>query len=329
MEPARASRSLLFLVGREVVNILLLIAFVLAVSTMPPVKLQPDINAESGYTIKLDTAQWERSLSAYAALVRSGTLGRDQNGNPVGPLVVDRLVNSLGLLALALLLAVVPGVMKGIHDFRQMRRRRFAVGPLITGIVGGLPDFLLVFLFQYGVVQFFRWSGLRPLPVVWFDQQPLRSLVLPVICLALIPWAYVARVTTVAMGEIWEQDYIRTAWSKGVSEGTVLYRHALRNAALRVLDGFPNLLTIMLSNLLIVEWLFHFPGLTILLKDAVNPASALRSSGSVFGFSEAPPDIPVLVASGMAIGLVFSLLYLALAVLRRLADPRLKGGANA
>jgi peptide/nickel transport system permease protein len=302
----------------------LLLAFVVAVATMPPVQVTRNPQAAIGYQVRVDTGTWQQTFLKYRETVSGGTLGTDRAGHPVGPLVADRLANSLKLMGLALLVALVPGVLKGLWDFRQIRSGRLAIGPALTGVVQGMPDFWLVMVVQLGAVKLYQYYAVRPFPPIYDDAFPVRSLVAPVLCLAMIPWAYVARITSTAMQTIWEKEFIRTARAKGLHESAVTIKHALMAAVVPILDGLPNALTVMCSNLLIVEYLFRYPGMTILLRDAVSappPGVDIRRPLPA-------PDVPVLVAAGVTLGLVFWLVHMLILVLRRAADPRLKEGGQ-
>jgi peptide/nickel transport system permease protein len=317
---------LLWFVLWELVGVSLLVGFVLILATMPPVQVTPAPAAPAGYTVKVDTRAWKEGLRQYVATIRSGSLGRDRHGHPVGPLVAQRLVNSLKLMAIALTAGLVLGLIKGVWDFMQLRRGGLALGPMVTGLVQGLPDFWLIMICQYGVVWSTQRFGFSLFPAGWMDEQPVASMVLPVLCLALVPWAYMARITSTALLSVWQEDYIRTARAKGLSDAAVIFRHAMANAINQILESLPNTLAVMFSNLLMVEYLYRYPGVTILLKDAVNPLSSLRQSR--LAFMPEAVDTPVVVAAGLSLGLIFALTYLLVTLLRRVVDPRLRGGAG-
>ncbi|WP_420544333.1 ABC transporter permease subunit [Symbiobacterium thermophilum] len=101
----------------------------------------------------------------------------------------------------------------------------------------------------------------------------------------------------------------------------VIYKHALAGALVPILDAMPGVLTVVFSNALVVELLFHYPGVTNLLQDAASPPGLVADLRR----SLPPPDVPVLVAAGASLGLIFALLYAAVSVLRRVVDPRLRG----
>lgn len=307
--------------GWEIAGTVLLVLFIVLIATMPPIEVTPNPESLTGYSIEIDTQLWGRTLGDYLQTLRSGTLGTNRRGADVAGLLLPRIANTLGLIAIAMALAIPLGAVKGIRDFQALRRRRFAVGPVLTGLLQGVPDFFLVMLLQIGMAQFFKHTGFRLLPVAWDETRPVASMVLPVACLALLPLATVARITSQAMANAYEQDYIRTARAKGLPEVAVVYKHALAGALVPILDAMPGVLTVVFSNALIVERLFHYPGVTNLLLDAASPMSLLFDLRK----SLPPPDVPVLVAAGASLGLVFALLYAAVSILRRVVDPRLRG----
>jgi len=329
----------------ELAGIALLVVFVLGLVTMPPIEFTrgpagagnappaPIVPAAPGAAmtppppvplhIRVDTAQWRKNTSDYLAVLHKGSLGENARHRPVGPMVAERLKNSLELIGLSVAVVVFLGIIKGFWDFNQMQRRSLPIGPAITSLVQGLPDFWLILVLQLGSVWMFQHFGWNPFKVAWSSQEPFSSLVYPVITLSLIPLAYMARTTSTALETVYGMDYIRTARSKGLSRLVVLYKHALRNALVQILDGLPGVIAVMVSNLLIVEYMFGFPGLTTTLKDSIVVITGQERVGNVTYFRTGS-DTPVLVAAGVALGLVFSVLYTVVRILRRLVDPRLQ-----
>lgn len=314
-------RKLVATVGWEMAGIALFVLFIVLIATLPPFEVTPDPDRLLGYTIHIDTGQWGQTLRDYLHTLRSGSLGTNRRGHDVAGLLLPRIVNTLRLVATSLVFALPLGMVKGLRDFQALRRRGASFGPLLTGLLQGVPDFFLVMLLQIGVARMFQRTGFRLLPVAWDAVRPVASMVLPVTCLALLPLAAVARITAQAMTSVYEQDYIRTARAKGLPERVVVYRHALAGALVPILDAMPGVLTVVFSNALVVELLFHYPGVTNLLQDAASPPSLLFDLRKPLP----PPDVPVLVAAGASLGLIFALLYAAVSVLRRVADPRLRG----
>lgn len=313
-------------VGREAASALMVIAFVVGLATFPPLIV---LREPTGYKWLIDTAQWAQNLGAYWQTLRSGSLGLDVRGNPAAPAVAEGLARSLTLVAIALTLAVVLGVLRGFWDFHQLQRRQVAIGPVVTGALQGLPDFWVILVLQFGAGWLWRHTGWQPFRAAWDDTAPLASLIFPVVALTLVPLAHVARITCTALVEVYRQDYIRTARAKGVSEPLVVYKHALRNAAVQLLDGLAGVVAVLFSNLLIVEYLFGYPGLTPLLKQAMDLTGGTPTRAQLFGvFKETSANVPTLVLAGVALGILFSLIYLSLGILRRVIDPRLKEGGQ-
>lgn len=294
---------------------ILLIAFVVLLASMPPIQIMEQPDSWTGYEFKVNMKDWGRTAEGYWDTLKTGSLGVDRKKQPVAPIIATRFKNSLTLLGLAAALAAGLGVLKGLWDFSSMRRRR-GLAPAITSAVQGIPDFWLILVFQMLAIWLYNHYGWRPFRIIYNSEDQFGSLLVPVLVLALIPGSYVARITATALANVWEREYIRTARAKGVHEFYVLFRHAMRNAAVQILDGLPNVAAVMVANLLIVEYMFRFPGLTTKLFEAI-PKWPLNGPS-------VPADVPVLAAAGFCLGLTFSLLHLIVSAARRLADPRLR-----
>lgn len=97
----------------------------------------------------------------------------------------------------------------------------------------------------------------------------LQHLILPSITLATVPMAIIARMTRSAMLEVLGQDYIRTAWAKGLRERVVVVRHALRNALLPVVTIIGLQLGLLLGGAILTETVYSWPGIGTWILDAV------------------------------------------------------------
>jgi len=191
-------------------------------------------------------------------------------GAPVIAEVLKVLPWTIELTMVSLLLGAVIGIPLGV--WAAVRRNRF--GDYVTRVLSLLglsfPAFvsaimlLLVFSIQ-----------LRWFPVIsgggdggFLDR--MRSLALPAVNLGLIMAAYITRVTRSAMLEVLGEDYVRTARAKGVPQGTVLWRHALRNALIPVVTVVGLYLGILIGNSVLTEIVFNRPGLGKLIVGALN-----------------------------------------------------------
>src|SRR5262249_8626546 len=109
------------------------------------------------------------------------------------------------------------------------------------------------------------WLGWPPLD----DWTAVPQAVLPTVTLAALPSAYLARVTRASMLEVLRQDYVRTAWAKGLGEQTVLLRHVVRNALLPVLPLAGPIAVNLVTGSFIIETIFSIPGVGRLFVTAV------------------------------------------------------------
>jgi peptide/nickel transport system permease protein len=141
-----------------------------------------------------------------------------------------------------------------------------------AGCIAGLslPSFWVALLIILMLLIWFKW--LPPLEYVSFWEAPVQSLkqiVFPAFAVAFAQIGVIARMTRSAMLEVLREDYIRTAWAKGLWEWPVVLRHALKNAFLPVLTVFGLQLGFAIGGLVVVERAFNLPGLGNFLADSV------------------------------------------------------------
>jgi peptide/nickel transport system permease protein len=138
----------------------------------------------------------------------------------------------------------------------------------IAGVA--MPNFWLAILIIIVLVNLFGW--LPPLGYEDLWENPgknLQQLIFPAIALGFYNMALIARVTRSAMLEVFREDYIRTARSKGLSEQVVIVRHALKNAALPVLTISGWQIGRLLAGTVVIEKIFLVPGVGRLLIDSI------------------------------------------------------------
>ena len=209
--------------------------------------------------------------AAWMGRLLQGDLGRSiRNQEPVIENVARRIRPSLELAALAMLVSLVVAFPRGILS--AARRNTPIDGAGTTFALFGIcmPNFLLALLliFLFGVR--LRWlpiSGyVDPLEEPWAG---LRSLALPAITLGLALAAVVTRTLRSSMLEALTEDYVRTARAKGLGEGQVVVRHALRNALIPVVTVIGLQLGTLIGGAVITEYVFALPGVGRLVVDAV------------------------------------------------------------
>lgn len=252
----------------------------------------------------------ERTVT-YLGQLLHGELGLSSAGSitrrpiPVSKVVSNTLPRSLGLLTAALLVATVLGVSLGVLAATR-RNSRGSLAFLITSIAGmSIPSFFAALLLQLIVLRLMGFFGRSILPVGGFGWD--AHIVLPALVIAARPIAQIARITFVKVSETLEEDFVRTAYSKGLATRQVLFGHAMRNAAIPILTTVAVSLRFSLSSLPVVEFFFGWPGVGFTLLKAI-------------GRQDDNTTIPLL----LCLGLLFIFVNLILELSYRFIDPRLR-----
>ncbi len=184
---------------------------------------------------------------------------------PVLALVKDRMQPSIELAILQLLVAVVISVPIGVVSaIRQDSPVDYVLRVVaITGVA--IPSFYLAVLLMLVSFHWFNW--IPPLSASAYKDfledpaQNLKHLLLPALAGGLAIGAGIMRILRSQMLEVLRQDYVRTAWAKGLRERTVIVRHALKNAFIPVLTVMGLELAILMSGEVVLESIFGIPGL--------------------------------------------------------------------
>ena len=238
-----------------------------------------------------------------------GDLGRSiQYDVPVAGLILSRMSVTLPLTLLAAGLMVVTAVPVGVFAATRHRRWGDYLAMTLSQLGVAVPAFwaglLLVLLFsvKLGWVQsggFDGWSQ-----GVW---RALRSLILPAAALGFFQFAVLARTTRSAMLEVLREEYVKTARAKGVAEGGVLFRHALRNAMIPVITVAGIQLGQLMAGSIVLETVFYLPGLGRLAIGAISAR-----------------DLPVVQGVVLFVASMIVLINVAVDVLYGFLDPRIR-----
>jgi peptide/nickel transport system permease protein len=200
----------------------------------------------------------------------------------VGTLLKDRFPVSAYLAFLALLLSTVLGILGGIISAVKRGSILDSTISLFANTGVAVPTFFLAILGIYifglklGWLPIQGWTS--PLDDFW---RSTRQMVMPVIALAIPNIAVITRQTRSSMLETIRQDYVRTAFSKGLSQRIVFYKHALRNALIPIVTLLGMELAFLLSGAVLVETIFGFPGIGQLLVQAAFNKDFLIIQGGV------------------------------------------------
>ena len=228
-----------------------------------------------------------------------------RHGEPAFSLVLERMPATFELagaaLALALCLSVPAGIISAV--------RRNSVLDYVATVVAlfgqSLPTFWLgIMLIMVFSVQF------HLLPSS--GRGTLEHLILPAVTLGLFTTARITRLTRSGMLEVLNQDYIRTARAKGVSDPPVVWKHALKNAAIPIVTIIGIELGTLLGGSVITETIFAWPGVGRLTVQALLNR-----------------DFPVVLAAVFVISVAYTLINFVVDLLYGWLDPRTRGASGA
>lgn len=235
------------------------------------------------------------------------------SGIPVADLLVPRISNSLVLMLLAAVVATPLAIAIGTWS----ALRRDSVGDHVTStltlVLAALPEFVigifLVLLLSTGLFHLLPavFVANEPGPI-WIDP---TQLVLPTLTLVLAVGPYIARMMRATMLEVLESEYVQQARLKGLPERVVLLRHALPNAIGPVAQVVALQMAWLAGGVVVVEYLFRFPGVGFALVDAVNNR-----------------DLPVVQGLALLIAAVYILVNLGADVVALAANPKVRTAAR-
>jgi peptide/nickel transport system permease protein len=228
---------------------------------------------------------------------------------PVTQLLSDRVANSAFLVFIASIIAIPLSILIGV--WLAMRRDRAAddVISTITLVLAALPEFvigiLLILIFATGVFHLFpAVSLLAPGQKAW---EAPNTVVLPAATLVLAVVPYISRIMRGSMIEVLESEYVTMARLKGLPERQVIWRHAVPNAIVPAIQVTALELAWMAGGVVLVEFVFQFPGIGAALVDAVGNR-----------------DMPVVQTVTMLAAGIYVFLNLAADLATILVTPRLR-----
>jgi peptide/nickel transport system permease protein len=258
--------------------------------------------AHTRHLLGLDRPMWMQYVDFLRAAPRGdfGTSIRDRR--PAMRMVLEHLWPATAELALAaLLVSTVLAVPLGVVSATHRDRAADHLSRVASLLLQSMPSFwlglMLILLFAVGL------GGLLPA----YGSGSLRHLVLPAVTLAAAPLAQNVRLLRAGLLEVLQEDFVRTARAKGLGELPVVYRHALRNAAIPAITVTGLSLGFMLSGAIVIETVFSWPGLGRLIVQAV-PAR----------------DFPVIQAGVCVFAVIFVTVNLLVDLLYPVVDPRVR-----
>lgn len=213
-----------------------------------------------------------------------GNLGFSfQTAEPVARMIVSRIPATLELMGLSLLISVFLGILLGtVSALKQYSAVDY--GLTLFGFAGiSIPDFFLgmILIFVFALkLKLFPTSGMVTAGTEFSWADNLRHLFLPALALALVRTSTFMRYTRAAVLEVINDDYVRTARAKGMTELVVVSRHILRNALIPVITVIGVSLTVLFAGSVIIETIFQWPGIGMMFISAIS----LRDSPVIMGY---------------------------------------------
>jgi peptide/nickel transport system permease protein len=264
--------------------------------------------AELREQLGLNAPLWKQYIDWMWGIVRLDAGVSLWTQKPVFDEIFSRLPLTLELAVMGLLLSLVIAIPVGVISALKQNSwvdylfRSFSIMGL------AIPGFWLATMLILGLTVFFNWTP--PLGYVGLTQDPwknIQQLFLPAIVIGYSNAAIIARMTRSAMLEVLREDYVRTAWAKGLNLRSILSVHALRNAMLPILTLAAIELGHLLSGTVVMETIFTLPGIGRYLIDAIFHR-----------------DYPVVQAIILLMGVLFVTLNLLVDILYGVLDPRIR-----
>ena len=230
-------------------------------------------------------------------ILRHGTLGDSLMGAwSVEEKILRRLPVTLELGVMSIVIGLVIALPVGIYSAIRQDTAVDYAGRSIAILGLATPNFWLALMVMIYPSIWWGWSP--PMRLITFSEDPLGNLgmfLIPSLILGTYLAATTMRMTRTMMLEVLRQDYIRTAWSKGLKERVVVVRHAVKNAFIPIVTTIGLQVPILVGGSVIIENIFNLPGLGRLLLDALNDRDYPVVSGINLFFGTAVIGINLLI----------------------------------
>src|ERR1700675_1270640 len=227
---------------------------------------------------------------------------------PVASLIAQRIEPTLSLMAVTLILTIFVAVPLGVVAAWKAGSwvDRIIMAFAVFGF--SVPVFVVGYVLAYVFALQLEWlpvQGYTPLAEGFWPW--LEKLILPAVALGCVYIALIARITRASMLEVLQQDYIRTARAKGLGQRSILFVHALKNAAVPIVTVIGIGIALLIGGAVVTESVFAIPGLGRLTVDAI-----LRR------------DYPVIQGVVLMFSFVYVLVNLLIDVAYTFLDPRIR-----
>jgi peptide/nickel transport system permease protein len=257
----------------------------------------------------LDKPMWEQYVIWVSNIVLRGDLGNSlwQN-SPVTEFLKARMPVTFELGLLALIVGLLIAIPIGVYSAIRQDTAGDYVGRSFSILLLAVPSFWIGTMVMVFPSIWWGWSPeVEYVPFFENPWQNLKQMIIPAIILGAALSAITMRLTRTMMLEVLRQDYIRTAWAKGLSEPLVVMRHALRNALIPVVTLIGLQAPLLIGGAVIIEQIFVIPGMGLLLLDAVNQR-----------------DYPIITGVFLVVGVAVMVINLIVDLSYGLLDPKVR-----
>ena len=237
-----------------------------------------------------------------------------QTKKPVSTILFEALPGTIILAFSAMLIAIVMGIPLGM--IAAVKQNTWMdTSAVFTSIIGiSAPSFFMgiIIAYLFGFI-WSDWTGLH-LTGSWFDiddqgnkRLTLQNLTLPAFTLGIRPMAIITQLTRSSMLDVLDQDFIRTAYAKGLSKRRIVFRHGLRNALNPVITAITGWFAELLAGAFFIEYIFGWRGIGKITVDALEKL-----------------DFPVVMGSVLVSACFFILINILADILYGIIDPRVR-----
>ena len=297
---SRIAQSILVLLG-----VLLLVFFMVRITGDPARLMMPREASPEEIAAFRKAMGFDRPLIVQFIDFATGALVGDFGNSlryrlPALPLILERLPATIELATAALFIAMVLGIPLGIIAGTRPGSVWDAIARGIGLLGQTIPNFWLALLLIFFFAVYLGWFPS-------FGRDSPRSVVLPAIALGLAPMGQLVRLTRSSVLEVMTKDYIRTAYSKGLTHRMVYTRHVLRNVAIPLISVLGIQYGYLLSGSIYIETIFSWPGIGRLIADSIGVR-----------------DFPLVQAIAVFTSVVVIALYLLTDIAYAMIDPRIR-----
>lgn len=259
-------------------------------------------------TMDLDSPSIIRYYNWVESLIK-GDLGISYKyQKPVSPILFDALIVTLQLSIYSLLLTLLIAIPFGLLLVSKRDKKSFIPLSLLSQIGMSIPSFCLaIFLIAIFTVNLKLFPSMG---YVSFSENPLfnlKSLLLPSLSIAIGASSIVVRYLNTSVNQQLKMDYVRTAYSLGLSEKSVLYKQVLRNAFIPVITIIGLIVTDILAGSIIVENVFSLPGIGKLITNSIKSR-----------------DLPLIQALVLYLSMIVVFVNFIIDILYKVIDPRIR-----